>query len=364
VDFMSPFVKAYYIRVKYVSILQWFLFFIKGKIITPIKDLWSVTSVSSYEVLLPKLPTRVTGNSFLKDVEWASSLLYFLIRKSIPKIDCIHLHIVMPYGLYAIKLKEKYKCSLIIQEHSNPFSMHTDSNEKRKYLELIFDKTNLIVAVGEVLKNQIDEMFNKKCNVIFLPNIVRTDVFLPGEKKIANQNIIRMINVGSLQVSKGIPFLLKTLTQLKNDNILFSLVIVCTSSYDDIVQLVKSSEHAQNIQVINRVDKKELRNLFLNCDIYVCPSYTETFGLAPAEAIATGLPAVSVTCGGPELFIDQSCGLVIDSHDSSKMARAIYYTWENKSTYDPHFMHKHIENLYRPGIYVENFLNLYHTHML
>jgi glycosyltransferase involved in cell wall biosynthesis len=46
-----------------------------------------------------------------------------------------------------------------------------------------------------------------------------------------------------------------------------------------------------------------IRDLYASCDVWLCGSYSEGFGLPPLEAMACRCPVVSTNAGGPADFI-------------------------------------------------------------
>jgi glycosyltransferase involved in cell wall biosynthesis len=50
-------------------------------------------------------------------------------------------------------------------------------------------------------------------------------------------------------------------------------------------------------------NQNHIRNLYAQCDVWLCCSLSEGFGLTILEAMACRTPAVSTKCGGPEDFV-------------------------------------------------------------
>lgn len=57
--------------------------------------------------------------------------------------------------------------------------------------------------------------------------------------------------------------------------------------------------------------RKELADLYANADVFVHPNPREPFGIAPLEAMASGLPLVAPASGGVAAYADASNCLLV-----------------------------------------------------
>lgn len=73
-----------------------------------------------------------------------------------------------------------------------------------------------------------------------------------------------------------------------------------------------------------RPRQDQLRNHYSQCDVWVCGSVAEGFGLPLLEAMACRCPAVSTRCGGPQDFVEEGItGHLVDVGDSIALADRI-----------------------------------------
>jgi glycosyltransferase involved in cell wall biosynthesis len=76
------------------------------------------------------------------------------------------------------------------------------------------------------------------------------------------------------------------------------------------------------VALVGRLTREEIRDLYDEADIYVAPAYEESFGIAALEARAAGLPVVAMQTGGVRDFIRHgSEGLLC--RDDQAMAAAL-----------------------------------------
>ena len=79
-----------------------------------------------------------------------------------------------------------------------------------------------------------------------------------------------------------------------------------------------------------KANSRELRRLFSDADIFVLPTFADTFGIVLAEASASSLPIVATRVGGiSDIVIDGETGLLCDPGDVSGLVKAVTTLVEN-----------------------------------
>jgi len=92
------------------------------------------------------------------------------------------------------------------------------------------------------------------------------------------------------------------------------------------------------------IKNDKLLNFLQNSDFFILNSIYETFSVVCAEALAAGIPVISTRCGGPEDFINENVGILIEKGNQQELIRAINYMLDNSEKYDPWALHEYIKS--------------------
>lgn len=80
----------------------------------------------------------------------------------------------------------------------------------------------------------------------------------------------------------------------------------------------------ENVTFPGYLRGSELAAMYASCDVFVFPSTTETFGNVVLEAMASGLPVITVDSGGvKDSIIDGYNGIICRPRDADSFTRAI-----------------------------------------
>ena len=82
--------------------------------------------------------------------------------------------------------------------------------------------------------------------------------------------------------------------------------------------------HQDRVVNLGVVTADERRDFFAAIDVFVLPSYVESFGISLLEAGTNGLPAVAYGLGGPaEILKDGSTGRLVAAGDVARFPRHV-----------------------------------------
>lgn len=236
------------------------------------------------------------------------SLKQFKIIRAIEKnfdvasFDCLHAYTLFTDGNAAMKLAKKYNKPFVVAVRN------TDVNDffaKLFYLRgrgiKIMRCASAIFFLSEAYRKQVFEKYVPKkyrdelyAKTQVIPNGIDDFWFEnePSQEFLANKKIgspIKLIYAGRIDKNKNISTTQKAMNILAAKGIQSSLTIV--GKIADENEYEKIMGHA-NTTYLQAMPKEQLINQYRSHDVFVMPSFTETFGLVYAEAMSQGLPVV------------------------------------------------------------------------
>ena len=135
---------------------------------------------------------------------------------------------------------------------------------------------------------------------------------------------LKVLFVGRLERRKGIDVLLKAIPLVLSeiDSVIFSII---GSDPDDFSKtFLQNSILKKKVLFKGKVSEEELRLAYQECDIFVAPSYYESFGLIYLEAMSFAKPTIGTKAGGiPDVIVDNETGRLIEPGDHQALAEAI-----------------------------------------
>jgi len=129
--------------------------------------------------------------------------------------------------------------------------------------------------------------------------------------------------VGRLAGEKGLDVLIEALPRLAASAKL-KLVVIGEGHMRERLERI-SRESPEQLKLLSyERDPKKLARAYASADLYLAPFPYETFGLAAAEALACGTPAIGANSGGlRDLLSDTVCGRLFKPGDAEDLARIV-----------------------------------------
>lgn len=358
IEAVSDDVRALYIEHRFDSALGWARRRAVGVAVEPIADLWPEL-VTALRVWTPRWSSRLTHRGVLDDVWRAGPMVAARAARALGGVDLVHAHVVLPAGLLGAAAAQALGVPLVLQEHSGPFDMHLDSDEKRRAARRTIAHARTVIAVSDPLAERIRDFAGANVRVDVVPNLVRTD-FFHARLAAEYRSNIRLVSVSALHPVKGLNTLLDAVVDLRARGCSVQVEIVGDGPIrSELESMIRALGLRDAVTLTGHLSRAKVAERLAAADIYVCPSRHETFGLAPAEALAVGRPVVSTRCGGPESFVTDAHGALVPVDDVRAMADAILATWCRRTEFDPVAMHEYVDARFGPHLFRGRLLKLY-----
>lgn len=242
-----------------------------------------------------------------------------LVKKFKP--DVVHSHMVHANIFSRLNRIFQSIPKLICTAHS--------SNEGGALRMFAYRVTDSLANVNtNVSESARDTFIEKKAfneNSIFFYNGINLNRFKnieSSEDNRKNKEIVKLIAVGRLNISKDYPNLLKAIKIIKNKGYTnFSLSIVGDGEEkNNIIDLINNYELQDQVSLLGR--RNDIPELMSNSDIFVLSSSFEGFGLVVAEAMACKTLVIGTDCGGVKEVMGDT-GILVQPQDSEALANAL-----------------------------------------
>ena len=218
-----------------------------------------------------------------------------------------------------------------------------ESNDKfaiRRFINKIIEKSklyfaDLIITTSEYSKNEIVSVgINPELVHVLSPGLDR-DKFknLSSKSESNSEDRKKILCVGNYVSRKGIIYLVEALAKIKDKCLTLHLVGNRKNNsgyYNQLKHAVKKLKLTEYVVFHDGADQENLKKLYASADIFVLPSFKETFGIVFLEAMHHGLPIITTNVSAmPELIEEGKNGLLVPPADSQALAEAISKLIEN-----------------------------------
>lgn len=261
--------------------------------------------------------------------------------------DIIHAHDWLTFRV-AVRAKQQSGLPLVVHVHSVESDRagreHAGNPLVREIESMGLHAADRIIAVSEHTKQAIMREYRIPSNKItVIHNSIDHDSFTaPLETVEFEYQYLRLLkeqgwrivlNVGRLTIQKGLSYFLKAAAKTVEHAPKTMFVFVGSGEQRDEL-IMKSAEYniADHVLFAGFQRGRRWRDAFYMADLFVMPSVSEPFGLAPLEAIGYGTPVlISKQSGVAEVLKN---ALRVDFWDTDKMAEYMTAVVQNDELRD------------------------------
>jgi glycosyltransferase involved in cell wall biosynthesis len=290
--------------------------------------------VRSFYVKWPK-------NELLNIRKWSDSTvkLFQKYQRTFGKPDLMLAHSSIWAGYTASQISAETGIPYIITEHRSRFTAVTAEAKSlirdsyRPFLEEAFRAASSIITVSDALQTSIRKFTSDKQQILTIPNVVDTGFFiLPAQRQ---RDPLVILSIGRLEHEKGMDLVIQAFSRLFKEIPGASLRIVGKGPLEPRLRGMASNINvADRIQFLGKLTPEQLLTELHQAKILAVASRYEAFGVVFIEAMSTGLPILAARSGGPDTFVTDKVGKLVESDSVSAVYDGLKQIYNSYEAYD------------------------------
>lgn len=304
-------------------------------------------TVNSFSSVLPqKVSDKLGTNAAKTALKWICNDGW--------QPDVIHAHFTEIACAFAGAVGDT-DAEFVVTEHSSLMNTvkpdaRTLSQAKKAYLTA--DK---VVAVSDALAENIHKTTGVQPAVI--GNVADTDVF-DCLTNGSDNGRFKFVSCGNLVDVKRFDLLITAFSMIDNKQALLT-VFGDGAKKAELVQLCGKLGVKDRVIFKGHQPRAVIAEEYAVSDAFVLASRSETFGVSFIEAMCCGLPVIASDCGGPEGFINEHNGVVVENCDAQKLAEAMNRMCLIAKSYSKRRIHKFAVDNFSAQAIAQKLIGLY-----
>ena len=234
------------------------------------------------------------------------------------KFHVLHVHFFYPFILLAHFYRLFHRnAKIVVTFHGSDITSHINSSRSIRFFSRIARKTDYLIAVSHNLSDTVSTKLGSAPDLVMCAGIDRSVFY----KMDAIKKEYDFIFAGSLTYLKGADLVIEAIKSMNTTGI--RLCIAGSGPYrDSFIKLGKE----YSIDLKEKQNQQQLRELFNKSRFLVLPSRQESFGLVVTEAMYCGTPGIVSQVGGlPEQINDTGNGFFIEELSCNALKKALEY---------------------------------------
>lgn len=295
---------------------------------------------------------------------WRAKRLFEYYVKHFGKPDIIHAHEILWGGVAARIIGKKNNIPFLVTEHSSNYAFGLIKEWQKSFIKDVMKDAYAIISVSSSFMSLL-RSFGDIQRFRIVPNVVDTEFFsMVNAPK--NDGLFRFISITPLTLKKGVDILVKAFASAfkERDDVVIEIGGEGEARVT-IEQLVKDLGIHDRIKLLGLLSRSEVLNALHRSNAFVLPSYYETFGVTYIEAMSAGLPVIATKCGGPEDFVNDSNGYLVDVGSVEQTANAMKGLYNNRGKWQKrsNAIHNFIVERFSESAIARDLLGIYNEIM-
>ncbi|MBT7237949.1 glycosyltransferase family 4 protein [Candidatus Woesearchaeota archaeon] len=266
--------------------------------------------------------SKIPFLSFILNQIYFHNMLKKVIKKE--KIDILHQFHLFNLGGAVILAKKNKKLitSLIGWDTYDP--IRPVPKYLHKYMAWIMNGSDKLITSSKHMYSSAKKQGCKK-EIKIIPHGVNSQkaksIDIRKKYNIKKNDKI-IFSLQRLHERKGLKYLILAASKIKYKNIKF-IIGGKGPELNNLKKLTRKLKLEDKIKFLGYIPEEDMINFYKKSDLFVLPSLYEGFGIVYIDALINGLPIVTTKCGGSEVMVNDSNGIMVKPKDSEQLANAI-----------------------------------------
>jgi glycosyltransferase involved in cell wall biosynthesis len=279
-------------------------------------------------------PSAITQNIYINLICFPFVLLGFVLYLSFIKIELVHIHgaskgsFFRKYFFFLIATK-MFDKKIIYHIHGGKYHYFYEHSSSfvRSCIKEMIQEVDTIIVMTESWQEYFKKTFRPK-EIQVLQNPVREPE--PYQKEYCHPPL-KLVFMGKIHEEKGIFDLVKTIhlnkAYFKGK---IELTIAGTGEEKKLMGLIEKYKLNDTVEYIGWISGNKKRELLLQSDIMILPSYFESLGIVLLEGMSYSMALIGSKVGGiPKLLKPGENGLFIKPGNKKDLTKAIEFYIKN-----------------------------------
>jgi glycosyltransferase involved in cell wall biosynthesis len=289
-----------------------------------------------------------------------------IILKQSGMPDLVHLNIVYPAGLIALCLKWFWKIPYVITEHYDVYLRVVKGFEKipsglKAVIRFIMTQSRAIIVDSSAAKNAMIQL-GLKGNYHIIPCVA--DMQANQIRKSLPSGMKKFIHISLMRdKQKNISGILHAVQQVYQKRKDFEFHLIGEGPDKG-----THEETAGQLNILNRcvffhgyVSEEDKIRFLIGSDCHVLFSHYEGFSVVTAEALACGVPVIATRCGGPEDFVNDRMGILVQPGNQKELEAALNFMLDHSQDYDPVKLKEYAKSRFSSRVVGDQILRVYES---
>ena len=265
-----------------------------------------------------------------------------------PVPDLIHAHLAYPDGLAAVEHGRRLNRPVVISVHGHDVREIPQARSSwRALVARALAGAELVIASSGDVRERVRELGVADDRIRSIPQGVDCSLFRSADRQ-PGADGWQLLYVGRFDPRKGVGVLLEAMHEVRRQRGDVRLRLVGGSPVSGTAADFRDQARGLEdcVEFIDEKSHEEIPALMAAADLFVLPSFYDSFGIVLVEAMACGVPVVATRCGGPEDIVEEGMGVLVAVGDAEALARGILAMLDGYGDFDREEIRRRVAERY------------------